>query len=373
MDPQLDEAVRLALGADSLERIDPVRTAVDYDPFLPGREVARLAGTATFGGRSLRWSMIEKITDPAPVAPPFLRDGGQRELMAYRSGLLEDLGGAISAPKAYLASEDEAGRIRLLLEEVADERPGSWTADDWIRAGRHLGRFAASWLGHPLPTDGWLLRRWSDRHAQPEAIPAGRAIFDEAAGHPEVVARLGPDMAMEGPRLIDELPERLATLAELPATLCHHDAVRANLFVRHRGDTLETVAIDWEAVGPGPVAADLVSLLFSSVRRGDLSTSLLLEVAPTVLEAYAAEINPTDAAAADAVPIAFAAGVSLRWSLLRDVVRALGTPGGTLARGRRLDEPIEETVDELVGLTRFLLATAADLRERLVRHGRPVR
>jgi Phosphotransferase enzyme family len=373
MDTGLAQAVRKAIGVESLDRIDAARTAVDYDPFLPGRAVARLAGSASIGDRTERWSMIEKITDPAPVAPPFLRDGGHRELMAYRSGLLEDLGGAISAPRAYLASEDETGRIRLLLEEVADERPGDWMADDWVRAARHLGRFAARWIGEPVPAESWLLHRWSDRHAQPEGIPLGRAIFDEAAGHPEVVALLGPEIAMEGHRLVDELPQRLATLAEVPTVLCHHDAVRANLFVRRHGDALDTVAIDWEAVGPGPVAADLVSLLFSSVRRGDLSTGLLLQVAPAVLEAYAAEIRPIDAAAADAVAVAFASGVCLRWSLLRDVVRALGMPGGTLARGRRLDEPIEETVDELVGLTRFLLATAAGLRDRRVRHDDAVR
>jgi len=47
-------------------------------------------------------------------------------------------------------------------------------------------------------------------------------------------------------------------LARVPETLCHHDAALANLFaVRGTDGMLETVAVDWEKIGPGPVGAEI--------------------------------------------------------------------------------------------------------------------
>jgi aminoglycoside phosphotransferase (APT) family kinase protein len=137
-------------------------------------------------------------------------------------------------------------------------------------------------------------------------------------------------------------------------TLCHHDAVAANLFVRDG----ETVAIDWEMLGIGPIGTDLASLLFSSVRRGDLAVAAYPELEPLAMEAYLAGMRDMSARVDPAmVRLGFNAAIALRWSLARDVVAAL-VDGTDVHRGSAPDEPPERALDELIGLTGILFEAA---------------
>src|SRR5690606_18615076 len=129
--------------------------------------------------------------------------------------------------------------------------------------------------------------------------------------------------------LIDDQPRIAALLRGLPQTLCHHDAVGANVFAAETAGGADTVLIDWEMVGPGPAGADLASLLFSSARRGDLRADLAIDALPEAREAYARGMEEMDGGTdAEALETAVDAAIALRWVLLRDIIVALddGTP-----------------------------------------------
>ena len=316
-------------------------------------------GTAVLDGLSLRWSLIEKVTERPDVASEYLYDNGMREFRAYQSGLLGDLAPGMVAPRAYGFQESADGTLTLWLEDVSPSE--RWAPEQFIDTARHLGRFAGRWLHRP-PEYPWLFRDWIDRHSQPAAVADGLEIIQATRGRSDIEGRLEPGL-QDAALLIEDQPLYRSALEGLPQTLCHHDAVRANLFSRVRYGARETVAIDWEMVGPGAIGADLASLLFSSVRRGDLSTASLLAIKPRALEAYAvgatemgAAVEPTE------VRLGFSAAVSLRWSLVRDVVVALAS-GRPVRRGSAPQEPPETALDELVALTHVLLDSAIEARQ----------
>ena len=149
---------------------------------------------------------------------------------------------------------------------------------------------------------------------------------------------------------------------------CHHDAVAANVFARERDGSAETVLIDWESVGPGPAGADLASLLFSSPRRGDFSARRLPELIPAALSAYERGIADTRASVrSDEVRLGLHASVSLRWTLVRDVIGLLGDPGRA-RRGSAPHETPDAALAELLALVPVLLDSAAKAR-RLISAG----
>src|SRR3954454_11525824 len=275
----LREAVGRALSRDVLALDGVQHDALDYDAFLAHRAVSRIHGTALVDGELIPWSMIEKTTEGPHLAVPYLTDNGEREYQAYASGMLDDLAPAIRAPRVYGSAVEDDGRTVLWLEEIHHDGTRPLDPQSILAAACDLGGLAGRWLGRDLDAP-WLFRGWIDRDAQPEAREAGLAALRRR--NPDVVARLG-DRLRSAERLVLEQGKVRAVLESVPQTLCHHDAVGANVF---RSGS-RTVLIDWESVGPGPVGADLASLLFSSVRRGDASMGVVAPILDDALAAYA--------------------------------------------------------------------------------------
>ncbi len=300
------------------------------------------------------------MTERPGVASDYQYDNGYRELQAYRSGMLADLAPGIAAPVAYAAIERGDGTLTLWLEDVTDQEP--WTRDTFVQAARHLGRLAGRWLGG-TPDHPWLFHGWIERHSQPAAMEHGVELLLGAVATPAIQGRLGWRLE-EAVQLVEAQAAFGALLQSLPQTLCHHDAGRANLFARNSHRSPETVLIDWEMVGPGPIAADLVSLLFASVRRGDLSAAWLPALRPRAMEAYASGLEDVGAVVDPAVMrLGFSAAAALRWTLVRDVVAALG--GGPIHRGSAPGETSETALEELLALTRELFEVTADARRAI--------
>ena len=228
------------------------------------------------------------------------------------------------------------------------------------RAARHLGRLAGTWLGR-VPAESWLFTGWIERHSQPEAVERDLARLPDLRQPNAVESRVGFPVA-EAIELIELQSAVASVLRLLPQTLCHHDAVGANVFPRGRDGIVETVLIDWEMVGPGPVGADLASLLFASARRGDVPVSIVHDSIAPGVAAYAEGMRdagrPSDP---ETIAHGFHAAVALRWSLARDVILAVdaGTP---VFRGSAMSEPPEVALDELISLTRVLRDSAANAR-----------
>lgn len=362
----VDAAVRRMLRADDVAIEDAHREPLDYDAFLAGRDVTRVSGTARLWGEMVAWSFIEKRTDGPATASAYLYDNARREMEAYRSGLLDDLAAGLTAPELLAAAEDGDGGLTLWIEDLAATAGVVATPDDVLVAARHLGRLSGRWLGR-VPAHEWLFDGWIERHGQPEAMAPASALIAEVRTDPTVEARLG--------RPLDDVSALIATqdvfasvLRGLPRTLCHHDAVAANVFRRETPDGAEIVLIDWESVGPGPVGADLASLLFASPRRGDFSARLLEDLADDALDAYAAGVREGGSSVEPReLRLGLHASIALRWALARDVIGILAA-GGPARRGSAPHESADQALSELLALVPVLLDSATEAR-RLIGAG----
>lgn len=359
--------VERALSAPVRDVGSVAREPIGYDSFLAGRSLTRIRGTAVVKGTALvndrrrDWSVIEKVTDRPGVASEYLYDNGRRELCAYRSGLLTEAIPGFAAATAYATTQRDDGSLVLHLEDLADASASAWTAATYLDAARHLGRFGGRWLGCS-PEHAWLFQGWIERHSQPLSLDEGRRLVGERMTDvPPLLLGVSLDEAL---RLLDDQQLFRSNLERLPQTLCHHDAVGANLFSRNGQGERETLAIDWEMLGPGAVGADLASLLFASVRRGDLSVDWLTELAPRAVETYRSGLADMGASVdSRTVHLGFVNAVALRWALLRDVLVAATTPDRVgFYRGSAPDESSQHAMEQLVGLTHFLIDAARAAR-----------
>ena len=229
--------------------------------------VYRVAGTARDRGQTRPWSLVLKILhDPtrrrAPDEAPL--DGWDREVRAYRSGLLDALPDGLAAPRCY-AIEERPGAIWLWLEDITDEIGPHWPIARFALAARHLGRLnGRSLTERPLPDDPWLLRGLLPVRAA--AVSGFWEGFAQVRDEP-LARRIWPgDLADRALRLWEERERIMAALDQLPQTFGHGDADRRNLFARRRATgEAETVAIDWAFVGVLPLGAELSLLVNSSV------------------------------------------------------------------------------------------------------------
>jgi hypothetical protein len=350
----LHSAVARLLGEppETIGSVD--REPIAYDAFLAGRDLVRLRGEATVHGRRVTWSMIEKRTEGPGTASAYLVDNAVREAAAYRSGLLADLADGIRAPALLAVVEGSGGELTLYLEDLAPGGRAPLEKDDVLAAARRLGRLAGRWLGR-VPDHPWLFRGWIERHSQPAAVEAGLATVREGWADREISERLGNRLD-EAVRLIEGQPKFWAMLERLPATLCHHDTVAANVFASPD----ETLLIDWESIGPGAVGADLASLLFASPRRGDFPSAWVDDLFAPALVAYREGLADEGTVIGDEeVALGVHASIALRWALVRDVCAALRTHR-PMFRGSAMHETPERALEELVALVPVLLDSAAE-------------
>lgn len=374
-DPQLDAVDEAMLAPIVARALDQARVAlgpwrwapIATDLYLAGRTLVRCSGTALTGGAVVPWSLVLKIVRRPPPAA-----GGadwDREARAYRSGLLADLPGGLAAPRCLAAETGTDGASWLWLEDIADRYGGRWPLAQYGRAARHLGRFNGAYLtGRPLPTFPWLVRRWTERHSEPAKIPAALADLATLMADPRVRRVFPAPLLAAMPRLLRDQPLLVALLERLPATLCHHDAARANLLARRAGRTLETVAIDWESLGAGAIGAEIATLVCGTIRRGDYPAGRVAALDRVVFAGYLRGLRdagwPGDPALAR---LGYAAAVALRWFLLPDTLSVLS--GRARAIRGRAREPEGRAARQLVLLSRFVLERAGEMRGLGRRHG----
>jgi len=217
------------------------------------------------------WSSIVKIIRQTAVNERSEIASSTREILAYRSGLLVDLPGPLRAPRVLDIDEVDSA-IWLWLEDVKDIYARRWPLEQFGLAARHLGLFNGAYLvSHALPTDPWL-NYWLSRHKAELHAGLKRSPtyweLHQVVAHPQVQRLLGPAIASRTVQLLEDQARFVYALSHLPQTLCHHESSLANLFAVRRSDgQLETVAVDWEQVGPASIGADISTLVFGTMRR----------------------------------------------------------------------------------------------------------
>jgi hypothetical protein len=340
-----------ALGRDVRWAEITNRISIVYDPFLPGRSIERVTGSAgSARGATHSWTAIVKRTEG-----PGLR-AARRELDAYRLGIADPSApSALRAPR-LLAWNETSELVELWLEVLIDEHAGRWSNERFGVAATHIATADVRARTLDVPDTFDSEDAWAERHGQPHRLDEAIQELDRVRGAADasnLAAAIDDPGFRRTESLIRTTPERIERLGELPTTLLHHDLVRSNLFAL---GPATTAAIDWENVGRGPYGVDLAPLVCGSVRRGEASADDLLELDRLVLDRYVAGLRGI---APDAdVRRAYGLAIGLRWHVVLGALGSWLDPRSWGMRGSRREEPRPEALRHLIALTRYILDTA---------------
>lgn len=246
--------------------------------------VYRYSGHARDHGMVRPWSVILKILYARGGDDPSASHYWRREANVYLSELPKTLPSGLAAPRCLGVSEHPGESIWLWLEDVTDEI-GQWSLERYGLAAYQLGRFNADYLtGRQLPNWTWLSTDWIRHDLQQIGTQIERFV---ANLQNPLMRRFFPGDA--GARVIRLWSEReafLVVLDRLPGTLCHYDAFRRNLFARDEDQRQQTVLIDWAFLGIGPLAAEIVSLVWVSLVFCEVDAASAQEFSDIVFDGY---------------------------------------------------------------------------------------
>jgi hypothetical protein len=230
----------------------------------PSRALYRWRGRAIADGAERAWSLILKawLRDPKTDVPSQWNHW-KREFLAYSSGILEKLPG-ISAPRLFDAADEES-LAYVWLEDIAPEGEDRWSAERYVLAALHLGRFNGAYLAdRPIPDAPFLtrtyLRSWTTWIPWLESVRS-----HDTWSHPIVAAAVPAPPIERLERLHSMVSPLFDRLEGLPQTFSHLDAWRANVIgTRSPSGEDRTVALDWSFVGMAPAGQEVAILVGGS-------------------------------------------------------------------------------------------------------------
>jgi hypothetical protein len=262
-------------------------TAWDGRPIYGGLEfdsaIFRFKGEARDGEETIPWSLILKhIESSVKTNDPAGMRYCKREMLAYQSGLLNQLpGGNISAPACYEAHERSDGSIWIWMEDVKDEAGNTWPLSQYACVAHHLGQFNAAYLtGLSIPSAPWVAHNWLRMYVE-NAAGMIESIRNNPS-HPVIKYLFPGNIRNHVLTIWNGHDHILQVLESLPQVLCHQDAFKRNLFTRGG----RTIMIDWGYLGNAPVGAELVALVGGSVASYDVSLEQLMELERICFEGY---------------------------------------------------------------------------------------
>ncbi len=382
--------VRRVLADEAAELIDWQHEPLGYTVRTPvSGGIYRLSGRARTHDGVRPWSLILKIArSPAggnwpdgrrvPAgwgADPAHTQYWQREALAYRSGLLDDLPGDLVAPHCFGVDERGEDTIWLWLEAVHETERRPWPLARYGLAARHLGQFNGAYLaGRPIPTQLWLnrgfLRAWS-------AETANVALIEQADTwtHPFVRRAFPKPVAERLLRLYAEREDFLAALDRQPQTLCHLDAFPGNLLARRVAAGREqTVALDWAFVGIGAVGEEVGQFIACSLHLGEIPMAEAAQLRAVVLDGYREGICEAGWSGSlveleRAIYRGAAVAAGLRWAFIaaNSAVRATRDDRARAMLERNTGRPFAEGMTERAHLVYFLLDWLDEARALLPR------
>ncbi len=364
----LTPLVRRAMGSETVEVISWQPQRIYGGAGAASEGIFRLSGTALDQDETLPWSLILKLIHLYPDSPGVSDPSSwiywKREVLAYQSGLLQDLPGGVAAPRCFDIVNQPNGDIWLWLEDARDDLGPQWPLEHYGVVARHLGQFNGAYLmGRPIPSRSWLSKGWL-RQRVARAAP-GLAQLRHSLEHPLVRRVFPPDVARGLFRLWDQREAFLKTLDGLPQTFCHIEAHRRNLFARRvDAGEYQTVLIDWAYVGTGAVGQEIAPLVEESLAFFDVEIEHVRELDGTVFHGYLQGMREAGwrgdprtlrfgYAAASALH--FARGLGLVVSILPDESRHAWVE-------QLLGRSMEQYVDRAAEYYRFLLGLADEAR-----------
>jgi hypothetical protein len=254
-----------------------------------GSSLYRISGLARDGGQILPWTLVLKVLHEKPDSRPADSHYWRREAEVYQSGVFDTMPPCLGAPRCFGVTDYAGDSCWLWLEDVKDEVE-LWPIERYGSAARHLGQFNAAYLtGRPLPAWPWLSGDWI--RDDTSAFGAKLDRFRQNLEHPLMRRFVSADAASRLVQLWEERERFLSALGALPRTLCHFDAFRRNMLTRRIADQDQTVLIDWAFLGPGPVGAEIVSLVMVTLVFGHVSTSQAAMLDRAAFDGYVAGLR----------------------------------------------------------------------------------
>ena len=231
---------------------------------------------AAAGSASSR--MVLRRRAPRDAVSTLIGDLHHRELLAFKTGLLDEMPATFHHPYLDVIYDEEHEQYWAFLEDVSADmqRVGIVDAlpDEMLRAVlSHLAAYHAHFwerqdvLSRPwlmsleTPVDYWykLIVEVIDGVAEPSEPT--RYIIEQWPWLPDGIRRLLGALSPETRAIVERLfrdPERLLREVDgMPVTLCHYDFDNRNLGYRDGPEGPQTVVIDWEIVGVGLSSADV--------------------------------------------------------------------------------------------------------------------
>jgi len=209
-------------------------------------------------------------------------DTEHRELKAFQEGLFERVPKTFHHPYVHVVLRPEIDQYWAFLEDVRPQMEAlgmhEKCPDDTVRViFEHLAKFHAEfWEDHDIIDKPWLmsLRRPVNYFyrtitdildgmkdaAEPSVYVVERWPW-LAEGVPNMMAELPPDTRKAIEKLYREPEPLLQMVEKMPMTLCHYDFDNRNLGIEDTPDGKRTVVIDWEILGKGISASDVVRFM----------------------------------------------------------------------------------------------------------------
>jgi hypothetical protein len=372
---RLESVMRQALRSSTARMRDWAWEPLLYHAVLPDRALARVSGWALVDDNApVRWSSVLKLFQPSARTRMGELTSSPREILAYRSSLLAELPGHLRAPRLLGIDEGDDGSFWLWLEDVRDMHGRRWPLAQFGLVARHLGVFNGTYLvSRAVPAEPWL-NDWVTRHlaaaGHRDEIESDSDVWAElelSACRPAAERWFGADIAQRTAQLVRDQAYFVGVLVQLPQTLCHNESSLANLFAVDRGHGLvETVAVDWENIGPGPVGAEIATLVFGTMRRCEFDAERAMELDQVVFAAYVDGLREAGwSGPVEHVRLGYTASLALRWSVLVSTLRLLVEGAQPVQTSQGWQVSSKANLRQLVLVCRYMLDRADEARRLL--------
>jgi hypothetical protein len=329
----------------------------------------RITGTGRQKDQVVPWSVILKIVHLAEDAPQgwgtdLLHFGyWKREALAYQSGILEDLGPNLRAPRCFEVTEQPDGSVWLWLEEISESGPAVWPVSRYALAARHFGQ----WQGRPfdassLPAAAWLHSGWLHSWVTHFDFLKDYLLHPDFWEHPLVRVAFPVPVTDRLLALWAQRTVWMDILDRMPQTICHFDTWRPNLLASIDPDGQDrTVALDWQCMGLGPVG-EVGNLLLTALMTLEVPASQANALDTAIWESYLQGLqeagwtgNPHHAR------FCYTAYPALRWGLVFPMLMILPCVLDEDKRAEaeaKYETTIEELLHRWAGALYFLLDLA---------------
>jgi thiamine kinase-like enzyme len=224
-------------------------------------------------------SVILRVMPEMDAVMMLTGDTEHRELKAFELGLFDRVPDTFSVPYVHVIYRPELKQWWAFLRDVRPQMEAlgmhAKCPDDIVRTIlSHLAGFHAEfWEDRKVIDEPWLmsLRRPVDYFYRcvndildGMNSPADSSVYITerwpwlAEGVENLVQALPPDTRRIVETLYREPEGLLKEVEAMPMTLCHYDFDNRNLGIEEGADGTRTVVIDWEILGRGISASDVV-------------------------------------------------------------------------------------------------------------------